>query len=133
MRRISSLSQKSRNHFWTTPDNGLLAIGAILLICAPILPGPSRLVVLPALLLAPGHAFLRLLGLVDGWRSVSISVPASIVLIALSALILDGSGIKLDPVSLGSILSAITALCLVGSYGRQLLTGSTTGVHRRTQ
>ena len=46
---------------------GLLAfVGAVLLMCAPVLPGLSRLVVLPALLLAPGYALLRLLGQATG-------------------------------------------------------------------
>jgi hypothetical protein len=98
--------------------------------CAPLFPGVSRIVVLPALLLAPGRAFLRLLGRADDWQSFSVTVPASIVLIACAALVLDVSGIRLDPLSLGSLLGAITALCLACSYGRQLIVG-TAEPHRR--
>jgi len=62
-------------------DPGLLVgVGAVLLMCAPVLPGLSRLVVLPALLLAPGYALLRLLGQATGMRSISVAVPVSLVL-----------------------------------------------------
>jgi hypothetical protein len=90
---------------------GLLAAGAVLLLCAPVLPGLSRVVVLPALLLAPGFAFLRLLGQPSGWRSVSVAVPVSLVLVVCACLLLDVSGIRLGPVSLGLLLGAVTALC----------------------
>ena len=126
----ASASRETRQR--ATWEAWLLTVGAALLICAPLLPGLSRVVVLPALLLAPGQALLRLLGLVDRWRSFSIAVPTSLVSIACAALILDVSGIKLDAVSLGSILGATTALCLAGSYARQLWTGSTAGAHRTT-
>lgn len=102
-------------------DPGLLAVaGAVLLMFAPVLPGLSRVVVLPALLLAPGYAFLRLLGLAAGMRSISLAVPVSLVLAICASLVLDVTGIRLGPGSLGSLLGAVTALFLVGSYGRQL-------------
>lgn len=108
----------------------LAAVGAVLLMCAPALPGHSRLVVLPALLLAPGYAFLRLLGRADDWHSVSVAVPTSIVLVACVSLALDVSGVRLGPVSLGLTLGAVTAIFLAGSYGRRLVAGRS-GVHRR--
>jgi hypothetical protein len=110
---------------------GLLAAGAALLACAPLLPGLSRLVVLPALLLAPGYAFLRLLGRAADRRSISVAIPVSLVLVICASLVLDISGIRLGPVSLGLLLGAITALFLVGSYGRQLIAGREGGLHRR--
>ena len=102
-------------------DRGFLlaGLGAVLLMCAPVLPGLSRLVVLPALLLAPGYAFLRLLGQAAGMRSVSVAVPVSLVLAICAALLRDVSGIRLGPLSLGLLLGAVTALFLAGSYGRQ--------------
>jgi UvrD-like helicase C-terminal domain len=113
-------------------DPGFLAaVGAVLLMCAPVLPGLSRLVVLPALLLAPGYALLRLLGQATGPRSISVAVPVSIVLVICAALFLDASGIRLGPVSLGLLLGALTALLLVGSYRRQLVAGPPRQ-HRRT-
>lgn len=103
-------------------DPRLLAVvGAVLLICAPALPGPSRLVVLPALLLAPGYALLRLLGQAAGPRSISVAVPVSLVLTVCASLVLDVSGIRLGPLSLGLVLGAVTALFVAGSYGRQLV------------
>jgi hypothetical protein len=102
-------------------DPALLAIGAVLLMCAPAFPGLSRLVVLPALLLAPGYALLRLLGHVAGPRSISVAVPVSLVLAVCASLILDVSGIRLGPLSLGLLLGAVTVLLLAGSYGRQLI------------
>src|ERR1700722_15200757 len=105
-------------------DSGLLAgIGAVLLMCAPVLPGLSRLVVLPALLLAPGYALLRLLGQATGMRSFSIAVPLSLVLAVCASLVLDVAGIRLGPLSLGSLLGAGTAFFLAGPYGRQLVAG----------
>jgi hypothetical protein len=105
-------------------DPRLLAgVGAVLLICAPVLPGFSRLVVLPALLLAPGYALLRLLGQASGMRHISVVVPVSLVLVICASLVLDVSGIRLSPVSLGSLLGAVTAVLLIGSYGRQLVAG----------
>jgi hypothetical protein len=106
-------------------DPGLAGAGAgaVLLMFAPVLPGFSRLVVLPALLLAPGYAFLRLLGQTAGLRSVSVAVPVSLVLIICASLVLDVTRIGLSTVSLGLLLGVITALCLVGSYGRQLVAG----------
>lgn len=102
-------------------DRGLLlaGVGAVLLMCAPVLPGLSRLVVLPALLLAPGYAFLRLLGQAAGMRSISVAVPVSLVLAICASLLRDVSGIRLSPLSLGLLLGAVTALFLAGSYGRQ--------------
>jgi hypothetical protein len=105
-------------------DPGLLAVaGAVLLMCAPVLPGLSRLVVLPALLLAPGYALLRLLGQATGPRSISVGVPVSLVLVVCASLILDVSGIRLGPISLGLLLGAVTALFLAGSYRHQLAAG----------
>jgi O-antigen/teichoic acid export membrane protein len=105
-------------------DPGLLAVaGAVLLMCAPVLPGLSRLVVLPALLLAPGYALLRLLGKATGTRSISVAVPVSLVLAVCASLVLDVSGIRLGPLSLGLLLGAVTALLLAGSYRRQLAAG----------
>ena len=86
--------------------------------CAPVLPGLSRLVVLPALLLAPGYAFLRLLGQAAGMRSISVAVPVSLVLAICASLLRDVSGVRLSPLSLGLLLGAVTALFLVGSYRR---------------
>jgi O-antigen/teichoic acid export membrane protein len=102
-------------------DRGLLlaGVGAVLLMCAPVLPGLSRLVVLPALLLAPGYAFLRLLGQAAGMRSISLAVPVSLVLVICASLLRDVSGIRLSPLSLGLLLGVVTALFLAGSYGRQ--------------
>lgn len=121
-----------RTRLHAARDPGLLAFaGAILLICAPVLPGLSRLVVLPALLLAPGYALLRLLGQATGPRSMSVAVPVSLVLAVFASLVLHVSGIRLGPLSLGSLLGATTALLLAGSYGRQLLAG-TRGQHERT-
>ena len=102
-------------------DPGLLAVaGAVLLMFAPVLPGLSRLVVLPALLLAPGYAFLRLLGQATGMRSISVAVPVSLVLAVCASLVLDVSGIRLGPASLGLLLGAVTAVLLAGSYRRRL-------------
>ena len=102
-------------------DPGLLAVaGAVLLMFAPVLPGLSRLVVLPALLLAPGYAFLRLLGQATGMRSISVAVPVSLVLAVCASLLLDVSGIRLGPASLGLLLGAVTAVLLAGSYRRRL-------------
>jgi UvrD-like helicase C-terminal domain len=113
-------------------DPGLLAVvGAILLMCAPVLPGLSRLVVLPALLLAPGYALLRLLGQATGPRSISVVVPVSLVIVICVSLVLDVSGIRLGPLSLGLALGAVTALFIAGSYGRQL-PASPLRQHRRT-
>ena len=103
-----------------TRDPGLLAfVGAVLLPCAPLLPGLSRLVILPALLLAPGYALLRLLEQATGPRSMSVAVPLSLVLAIGASLVLNVSGIRLGPASLGLLLGAVTALLLAGSYGRQ--------------
>jgi len=106
-------------------DRGLLlaGVGAVLLMCAPVLPGLSRLVVLPALLLAPGYAFLRLLGQAAGMRSVSVAVPVSLVLVICASLLRDVSGIRLSPLSLGLLLGVVTALFLAGSYGRRPAAG----------
>jgi ATP-dependent DNA helicase UvrD/PcrA len=113
-------------------DPGLLAVvGAILLMCAAVLPGLSRLVVLPALLLAPGYALLRLLGQATGPRSISVAVPASLVLAVCASLVLDVSGIRLGPLSLGLLLGAATILLLAGSYDRQLV-ASPLRQYRRT-
>jgi superfamily I DNA/RNA helicase len=113
-------------------DPRLLAvIGAVLLMSAPVLPGLSRLVVLPALLLAPGYALLRLLGQATGLRSISAAVPVSLVLAVCVSLVLDVSGIRLGPLSLGLVLGGVTALFVAGSYTRQLI-ADLPWQHRRT-
>jgi hypothetical protein len=111
-------------------DPGLLALGAVLLMCAPVFPGLSRLVVLPALLLAPGNAFLRLLGHTADSRVITLGVPVSIVLIVCSAMILNATHVRLGPVSLGLMLGVLTALFLAGAYGREML-ADRSGSHRR--
>jgi len=107
-----------RSRLHATGDRGLLATGAVLLMCAPVFPGLSRLVVLPALLLAPGYALLHLLGQAPDKRSITVAVPASLVLVIMASLLLDVSGIPLGPLSLGLLLGAVTAVFLVGSYAR---------------
>ena len=121
--RLSDEPERRRTLPPSARDPGLLAAGAILLMCAPVLPGISRLVVLPALLLAPGYALLRLLGQAADRRSIAIAVPASLVLAIFASLILDVSGIPLGPLSLGLMLGAVTAVFLVGSRARQLVAG----------
>jgi hypothetical protein len=115
--------QVARDQVARDPGLAGAGAGAVLLMLAPVLPGLSRLVVLPALLLAPGYAFLRLLGRAVGTRSISMAVPVSLVIVILSSLVLDVIRIRLSPVSLGLLLGVITALLLAGSYGRQLLAG----------
>jgi hypothetical protein len=103
---------------------GLAAfVGGVLLMAAPLLPGLCRLIVLPALLLAPGYALLRLLRQAGGLRSISIAVPVSLAIVICAALILDASGIRLSALSLGPLIGGITILSVVGSYGRQLFAG----------
>ena len=132
MPRISDVPPGWRTRLQVARDPGLLAVvGAVLLMCAPVLPGLSRLVVLPALLLAPGYALLRLLGQATGLRSISVAVPVSLVLAVCASLVLDVSGIRLGPLSLGLLLGAVTALFLAGSYGRQLA-ADPLRQHRRT-
>jgi hypothetical protein len=123
--------QAARDQVARDPGLAGAGAGAILLMFAPVLPGLTRLIVLPALLLAPGYACLRLLGRPAGARSVSMAVPVSLVLIICASLVLDATRIRLSPVSLGLLLGTITALCLAGSYGRQLVTGPL-GQPRRT-
>jgi uncharacterized membrane protein len=123
-------TQGRRTRLQAAADPGLVAVGAVLLMCAPLLPGLSRVVVLPALLLAPGYAFLRLLGHADGSQSISLAIPVSIVLVICASLVLDVSGVRLGPVSLGLLLGAITVLFLAASYGRRLVAGRA-GAHRR--
>jgi hypothetical protein len=121
---VSDVPPEWRTRLQVARDPGFLAgVGAVLLILAPVLPGLSRLVVLPAVLLAPGYALLRLLGQASGMRSISVAVPVSLVLAICASLVLDVSGIRLSPVSLGSLLGAVTAVLLAGSYGRQLVAG----------
>lgn len=122
MPMITDVPRGWRTRLQAARDPGFLAVaGAVLLLCAPALPGLSRLVVLPALLLAPGYALLRLLGQATGMRSISVAVPVSLALIVCAALVLDVSGVRLGPLSLGLLLGALTALLLAGSYGRQLV------------
>jgi hypothetical protein len=127
---VSDVPQGRRTRLQAARDPGILAAGAVLLMCAPVFPGLSRLVVLPALLLAPGYALLRLLGQAADRRSISVAIPVSLVLAVCASLVLDVSGIRLGPLSLGSLLGAVTALFLAGSYGRQLVAGRA-GLHRR--
>ena len=115
--------QMARDQVAQDPGLAGAGAGAVLLMFAPVLPGLSRLVVLPALLLAPGYAFLRLLGRAAGTRSISMAVPVSLVLVICASLVLDVIRIRLGPVSLGLLLGVITALFLAGSYGRQLVAG----------
>ena len=124
MPTIIDVPEAWRARLQVARDPGLLAgAGAVLLMCAPLFPGLSRLVVLPALLLAPGYALLRLLGQAAGVRSISKAVPVSLVLAVFASLVLDVSGIRLGPVSLGLLLGVVTALFLAGSYRRQLIAG----------
>lgn len=126
------MPREQRNRPHPARDPGLLALaGAVLLVCAPAFPGLSRLVVLPALLLAPGYAVLRLLGRATGPRSISVAVPVSIVLAICASLVLHVSGIRLGPLSLGLLLGAVTAVLLAGSYGSRLVAGPQ-GQHERT-
>jgi hypothetical protein len=121
MRRVIDVPRGWRTSLRVARRPGLLACaGAVLLMCAPVLPGLSRLIVLPALLLAPGYALLRLLGQAPGRRYISVAVPVSLVLAVCGSLVLDVSGIRLGPLSLGLLLGAVTALFLGGSYGREL-------------
>jgi hypothetical protein len=121
MATISDVLRGWRGRVQAERDPGLLlaAVGAVLLISAPLLPGLSRLVVLPALLLAPGYALLRLLGQATGIRSISVAVPVSLVLAVCASLVLDVCGIRLGPLSLGLLLGAVTALFVACSYRRQ--------------
>ena len=112
-----------RTRLQATRDTEFLAVGAVLLMCAPLFPGLSRIVVLPALLLAPGYALLRLLGQAAGLRSIPTAVPVSLALTVCASLFLDASGIRLDPLSLGELLGTVTVLLLAGSYGRRLVAG----------
>jgi hypothetical protein len=123
--------QMARDQVAQDPGLAGAGAGAVLLMLAPVLPGFTRLVVLPALLLAPGYAFLRLLGRAAGTRSISMAVPVSLVIVILSSLVLDVIRIGLSPVSLGLLLGVITMLLLAGSYGRQLFAGPL-GQHWRT-
>jgi UvrD-like helicase family protein len=121
---IIDVPREWRTRLRVVRDPTLLAVaGAVLLMCAPILPGLSRLVVLPALLLAPGYALLRLLGQATGMRSIPVVVPVSLVLTVCASLVLDVTGIRLGPLSLGLLLGGVTALFLAGSYRRQLVAG----------
>jgi hypothetical protein len=124
MPRIIDVPRGWRSSLRMARTPGLLALaGAALLMCAPVFPGLWRLVVLPALLLAPGYALLRLLGQAEGQRSISLAVPVSLVLAVCASLVLDVSGIRLGPLPLGLLLGAVTVLFLAGSYGRQLAAG----------
>lgn len=121
----------ARDQVARNPGPACAGAGAVLLMLAPVLPGLTRLVVLPALLLAPGYAFLRLLGQAAAMRSISVAVPVSLVLTICASLVLDITRIGLNPVSLGLLLGLITALCLTGSYGRHLAAGPRE-LHQRT-
>jgi uncharacterized membrane protein YhhN len=78
-------------------------------------------VIIPALLLAPGYAFLRLLGRDVEWRAISMAAPVSVAIIICVAMALNAGSVRLDRVSLGPVLGAVTALCLSASYARQLI------------
>ena len=97
-------------------DSWLVIGGGVLLMLAGVLPHNARIVVLPALLLAPGYALLLLLGRPPSWRGLSVAVPASLVLAMCAALLLDVVGIRLDAISLGSTLGAGTLVFVAGSY-----------------
>jgi hypothetical protein len=116
----AEMPSPERTRLQVARDPGLLAAGAVLLICAPLLPGLARVIVLPALLLAPGYALLRLLGQRTDASAIPMAVPASLVLAICATLILDISGVRLGPASLGALLGVVTALCLAGSYARPL-------------
>jgi hypothetical protein len=121
MPRVSDMRWSGQPGLRAARDPGVLAAaGAVLLCCAPAFPGLWRLVVLPALLLAPGYALLRLLGQATGPRSISVAVPVSLVVAICASLILNVGGVGLGSLSLGLLLGAITAILLAGSYGRQL-------------
>jgi hypothetical protein len=64
-------------------------------------------------------------------RSIPVAVPVSLVLVVCASLVLDVTGIRLGPLSLGLLLGAVTALFLAGSYGRLLVAGPLQQ-HRRT-
>ena len=113
MQRLGELAPKWRSLPQETRDSGLLAAGAVLLICAPALPGLSRLVVLPALLLAPGYALAALLEQAAARRSIAVVLPASLVVIICSSLLLDVSGIRLGSLSLGLTLGGFAALAAI--------------------
>ena len=89
---------------------------------AGVLPHGARIVVLPALLLAPGYALLLLLGRPPSRRGLSIAVPVSLVLAMCASLLLDVVGIRLDPTSLGATLGAGTLLFVAGSYALEART-----------
>lgn len=133
MATIDDVLRGWRGRLRAERDPGLLlaAVGAVLLISAPLLPGLSRLIVLPALLLAPGYVLLRLLGQATGIRSISVAVPVSLVLAVCASLVLDVCGIRLGPLSLGLLLGAVTALFVACSYRRQLA-ADPLRQHRRT-
>jgi hypothetical protein len=128
---LSDGPERRRTLLQTAQDPGLLALGAVLLMCAPVFPGLWRLVVLPALLLAPGYALLRLLRQPSGRPSIAIAVTASIVLVIIMSLILNAGGVPLGPVSLGLTLGGVTAAFLAGSYARERI-ASQSGRHRRS-
>ena len=113
--------ERGRTLMRSAREPGLLTAGAVLLVCAPVLPGLSRIVVLPALLLAPGYALLRLLGQAADRRSIAVAVPASLVLVILASLVLDVTGVPLGPRSLGLMLGAATAVFLVGSHASRVV------------
>ena len=126
--------QVARDQVAQDPGLAGAGAGAVLLMLAPVLPGFARLVVLPALLLAPGVCVARLLRARRGHARVHPDGGAGIARGAgpsSSSLVLDVIRIGLSPVSLGLLLGVITALFLAGSYGRQLLTGPL-GQHWRT-
>ncbi len=123
--------QMARDRVVQDPGLARAGAGAVVLMFAPVLPGLARLVVLPALLLAPGYAFLRLLRQTEAQRCSSVVVPVSLVVTICASLALDVTRIGLGPGSLGLLLGAVTALCLAGSYGRQLFAGPR-GPQRKT-
>ena len=97
-------------------ESWLLVGGGVLLILAAVLPGISRVVVLPALLLVPGYSLLQLFGRPPSMRGLSIAVPVSLVLAICASLLLDVVGVRLDAVSLGSTLGAASTFFVAGSY-----------------
>lgn len=94
---------------------------AALLLAAPAIPIPERLIVLPALLFGPGWALIQTLDVtVRMSRSWSLIVSMSLVVTVLATVVLNWLGSKLDTTSLGITLGVFTAaLTLVGLRHRE--------------
>jgi hypothetical protein len=105
----------------------LLALGcAVLLFAASAI----RLIILPALLFAPGWSLIYLLCGARVWTSPwSAVVPLSLVMTALVSLLLDVCGVRLDATTLGAALGALTSI-LVGLGARPYAGGLAALGHR---